>query len=185
MPLELTGPKERSVETIMMRHQKKKTMPGGFTLIELMIVVGILATLSAVAYPLINATLPRYRLRAAARELMIDFKKAKVEAIKRNKDVLIEFTKETVGDPNAGGSYLICADNNNNDACDAGEEIATVLMPRDARLKNTTFTTPADVTGYNSRGLPWESQLGTITLQTSDGKRTYNVALSMSGGVSM
>jgi type IV fimbrial biogenesis protein FimT len=164
---------------------RTKSGQKGFTLVEVMIVVAIIGILAAVATPMIMASLPRYRLRAVARELMIDFKKAKIEAVKRNRDVLLAFTLETVGNADAGGSYLICVDNNNNGLCDAGEVIMTKNMPDKVRLTGTTFTAPDHVAGYISRGLPWKNQFGAVTLKTSDGTRGYVLTLGPGGRVQM
>lgn len=174
---------------------KNNTKSSGFTLLELMIVIGILATLGAVSFPMINASLPKYRLRAAARELVINFKRAKVEAIKLNKVVLIQFTKETIGDVNAGGSYTLCVDDNNNDTCDTSERLSltsgarsptgVIRMEKGVRLTNTTFTTPNDITGYTGRGIPWNSQLGSVTIGTADASRSYTITLSANGAVTM
>jgi type IV fimbrial biogenesis protein FimT len=171
----------RSAESIMKYRRKVKMMPSGFTLVELMTVIAILAILAAVAFPLLFSALPNYRLRAAARELMIDFKKAKVEAIKRNKNVLIQFTPVVGAGP--GGSYELCVDSDNDGACGAGEVIANIAMPRDVRLTQTSFT--SNKAGYNPRGLPWNNLIGNVTMSTVDGKRTYQISLSMAGAVSM
>lgn len=170
---------------IMIFPSKKNTLSMGFTMVEVLIVIVVLGILAAVALPLINASLPKYRLRAAARELVIDFKTAKVEAVKRHRDVLIQFTRETVGNTEAGGSYLLCVDTNNDNTCNAGEELKTVPMPRNVRLIDTTFNTPVDLAGYNSRSLPWNGNLGRVRLQSSDGTRTYDITLSSAGGVSL
>lgn len=167
----------------MIFPSKKNAMSKGFTLVEVLTVIVILGILASIAFPMINASLPKYRLRAAARELVIDFKKAKVEAVKRHRSVLIQFTRETVGNPEAGGSYLLCVDANNDNTCNAGEELKTVSMPRNVRLVNTNFPAPVDVAGYNSRSLPWNGNLGTVRLQSSDGTRTYLISLSSAGGV--
>ncbi len=172
---------------MLMRLDKIRLGSRGFTLVELMIVVGILGLLGAVAFPMIASTLPNYRLRAAARELVIDFKKAKVEAIKRNRSVLLVFTPETAGDPDAGGSYQMCVDDNGNSVCDAGEGLKTVTMPRGVRIFGTTVfptitATTSTWTGYNNRGLP-VTATGAVTLQNSDVSRVYTVTMSASGGV--
>lgn len=164
----------------MKDHPTISRMPGGFTLVELMTVIAILSVLAAVAYPLINASLPKYRLRAAARELVIDFKRAKVEAIKRNRNVLIEFMP--VAAPAVGGSYTLCVADGSGNACDAAEPIiAQVAMPKDVRLTDITFTN--DRAGYNSRGLSLNLDNQSATMSTSDGSRTYKIILRSSGGV--
>lgn len=151
----------------------------GFTLLEVIIVVAIIGILTAIAAPGIISTLSSYKIRAVARELVIDFKKAKIEAAKQNRDVLLEFTLETVADPNAGGSYQICVDNNKNGSCNVGEVYKVANMPNEVRLVGTTFVSPNHVAGYSSRGLP-SNGLGTITL---DGKRQYTITLSIAGNV--
>ena len=175
----------------------------GFTLVELMIVVAILGILAAVATPMILTSLPRYRLRAAARELVIDFKKARMEAVKRNRSVLLQFTLETVGNPEVGGTYQVCIDNDNDGVCNNGGSdtfLKTVTMPRDVRIRLPSIPpaplppffaseTTGDglavrVAGYNSRGLSSGNSNGaSINLETSDGARKYTVKIFSSGGV--
>lgn len=160
---------------------KSQSKHRGFTLIEVLIVVAIIGVLIAISAPGMVSTISRYKIRGVARELVIDFKKAKIEAVKYNRDVLLEFTLETVGNPNAGGSYQICVDNNNNGSCDGGEVYKVVNMPKEVRLVVTTFAGP-DVAGYNSRGLP-NNGLGTVTLRSTDGTRQFAISMSIAGGV--
>jgi type IV fimbrial biogenesis protein FimT len=156
----------------------------GFTLVELMVVIGILAVLGAVALPAITRTIPNYQLRAAARELVIDFKKAKLEAVKRGRTVILKFTPETPGSPDAGGSYRVFVDMDDNGDWTSGVdlEISTVTMPPNVRLpggSDLTFT--GNEGGYNNRGLP--TKTGRVTLKNRDGTKTYQVSLSTAGSV--
>ena len=55
------------------RYPQKGRSPGGFNLTELMIVLGLLAIVSAIGYPLLQRTVINGNLRSAARDLIGDF----------------------------------------------------------------------------------------------------------------
>lgn len=164
---------------------RSKTGQRGFTLVEVMIAVAIIGILAAVATPLIIGSLPRYRLRAEVRELMINFKKAKIEAVKRNRDVVIAFTLG-VG---ALGGYQMCVDIDNDNDCILPSEGGAADIPlvdqrlrADVQLMNTTLN-PA---GYNSRGLPLGAANQNVVLGTNDGpppSRSYTLTVSAAGSV--
>lgn len=63
----------------------------GFTLIELMVVVVIMALLVGVAVIRVDYMVPRYRLRAAAREVASHFKRARSQAASTGKDVYVKY----------------------------------------------------------------------------------------------
>jgi prepilin-type N-terminal cleavage/methylation domain-containing protein len=73
----------------------------GFSLVELMVVVGILGILSVISIPaLIN---PENKARKAARELLGDMQQTRMSAIKENQNWAIVFVP-------ANNTYLICSD---------------------------------------------------------------------------
>lgn len=150
----------------------------GFTLVEVMIVVAIIGILAAVATPGIMATIPRYRLRAEARELLINFKKAKMEAVKRNRNVVLAFTP-AVGA--LGGSYRVFVDTDSNNSYAVPPDIQLVnqSMRTNVQLVSTTFN-PA---GYNPRGLPLGAANQNVVLATTDGSRSYTLTMSLAGNV--
>lgn len=106
----------------------------GFTLLELMATISIVAILAAIAVPSFTSTLEKRRIVGAAEQLQSDLRWARAEAIKRNKDVLITFIK---GD---AWSYTINIDPNGANAVvktvSAGAYPGTTL---DSNLANTTF----------------------------------------------
>ena len=75
----------------------------GFTLVELMIVVGLAAVLMAIAIPGILGWLPNYHLKGAANDLFSNLQWAKLNAIKANKNWAVVFDT-------ANGQYHICSD---------------------------------------------------------------------------
>ena len=152
-----------------------------------MIAIAIIAILSAIAVPNIISWLPNYRAKAAARDMISNFQKAKMEAVKRNTDVVITFTTGGYVPSGHVGSYQIFLDDGSGggiagDGIQNGSEriLAQVNMPKNVSLYTTTFT--GDTTGYNSRALPWKSRLGSVEIRNSK-SRYYMASLSFAGHV--
>lgn len=152
----------------------------GFTLVEVIIVVAIIGVMAAVAAPAIISSLPRYRLRAEVRELIINFKKAKLEAVKRNRDIVIAFTP---GVGSQGGSYQVFVENSDpkDHIFQAGTDtsLSTVQIRQSVLLTNVTFT--ANRTWYNSRGMA--AVAGQCELRTSNDSKRSRLVLSTVGTV--
>jgi len=80
----------------------------GFTLIELMVVIGIMAILSAIAIPSYIKWLPKHRVGTAARAVMSTLEFARINAIKTNADVTVNFIfgSDSLTVVNSGGNIL-------------------------------------------------------------------------------
>ncbi len=65
-------------------HHRQGGAQSGFTLLELMVVVVVLALLLAIAVPSFEATINNNRLAGASNELMASIQTARMEAVRRN-----------------------------------------------------------------------------------------------------
>lgn len=106
------------VPTVPMRRQWGR----GFTAIELMVVVAIVAILAALAGPSFRDLMDNWRVRSAAEQISSSFYYARSEAIKRGGRVSVR--------KNCSGSvqewqcgWIVFTDANSNGAQDAGDVI--------------------------------------------------------------
>jgi len=127
----------------------------GFTLFELLAVIGIVGVLSMIAIPNIISWLPKYRLGSAARMLLSAMQYARLAAVKENVDIFVKF------DP-PNDIYMLFPDYNGDTNQDGDEPtLKQGDMPGGVSITETNFT--GDRFKFNSRGLASGSG-GTISL---------------------
>jgi len=144
-----------------------KNAAKGFTLTELMITLGVFAILLAVAVPTLKDWLPRYRLKAAARQIASDMQLARYRAIATNvrHGVYFDATKIT---------YKVYSDDNGNANFDSGEEEKTVT------LENVTCTTAPQTINFLPTGT---ATADTVTIENTKGQASSIVVLGTTGRI--
>jgi len=152
----------------------------GFTLIELLIAIAIVSIAAATSVPSFRVWVENFRLAEAANGVVDGLYRARSEAVKRNKNVVMRFTGSSwqlfVDDGTGGGT-------GGNFTRDGSETILrTVAAPSGISFHEVKFGVNP-YTGFNSRGMPINSNCaGTAKGKNASGK-TFSIALSLAGSV--
>jgi type II secretion system protein H len=147
----------------------KKMQKSGFTLMELMIVIAIIAIFTSIAIPNFLSWLPEKRLADGAQDILMGLQKSRSRAIMTNRDVIFNFDAD---------SFAAFVDEDDNGGQDAGEQ---VIVNRDLPpAVDITTSLLGDVTTitFDNRGIPDTS--GRLILQNNNGT-TQDVRLYLSG----
>ena len=143
------------------KSRRRLTNPRGFTIIELMVVMGIFAILTAIAVPQFNAMQPKFRLDGAARQVFSELMSARAKAVNEN-------TTYTVTFPNTYTVQIV------------GSATRTVNL-RTLFDSDVTVSSTAATINLSSRGT---SDVGsTITVTNAAGSKT--VSLRITGGATI
>ena len=136
----------------------------GFTIMELLMVLAVIAVVSAIAVPSIISWRNAAKLRGAAGNLKGDLEMAKVNAIKHNNFVAVKFN---------ANAYEVFVDTSGNGARDAGEALLkNRLLPAGVvfDFAHPEWTFPGNVTKFNGRGT---ADNGTAILTNVQGQERH------------
>ncbi len=144
-------------------------------MIELVIVVAIIGIAAAVSFPGMSDMVKEYKLRKASRDMVSALQNLKLTAIKENT------TTKIIIDP-VLDTYQSFVDRDNDNVADIGEIYQTTNLATDGLNISSNFTTPNNVCGFNSRGLPSTGIGGTITI-TKDVTRSKQIIINTAGNI--
>ena len=82
-------------------------MAAGYSIVEVMFVVGLVATLSGVAVPQMLAALDDFRATGAARYMAARLQRARMEAVMRSAEVAVKFMSVELAKPYMKGAYRV------------------------------------------------------------------------------
>jgi prepilin-type N-terminal cleavage/methylation domain-containing protein len=158
------------------REMKLMQKQAGFSLMELMVTLAILAVLLSIAIPNFIGWMPARRLESAAGDVQSALQSARMTAVKENTCVVIEFSS-------SNDNYRIFVDNGGDtpgNACnktqDADEPtIKTGELPAGVDLVSAT---PQSSIEFNGRGFP--DNATTISLKNSSSP-TWTIMLNITG----
>ncbi|MEA3348865.1 MAG: GspH/FimT family pseudopilin [Pseudomonadota bacterium] len=108
--------------------RKKSAAEKGFTLVELMVVIAIIALIAGFTVAEINST--SHKLKSTARTLRAKMQQARLLAVKENCNVFVDFDLD--GGGTIDSSYSLWRDGNNDNTYDDPIElIETITLPED------------------------------------------------------
>jgi prepilin-type N-terminal cleavage/methylation domain-containing protein len=161
---------------------KHKSKESGFTLVELMVVITLIAIMAAFAIPMWLSWLPDRRLMAASRDLFSNLQIAKLSAIRTQINCVVSFP---------AGGYTIFLDANGDFIPDVGEQVIRQVSwaeYRDVSVDVNAFNTGGGIDphiGFRTDGLPIDAGAfgnGSVTLENTKGRKSQ-ILVSKAGNI--
>jgi type II secretory pathway pseudopilin PulG len=117
----------------------------------MLVTIALISTLAIIAIPGFISWLPDYRLRSAAQDLLSNFQKAKLTAVKRNINTVVCFTSS---------GYSVFLDPNTNFINDGTPDEVVITTVNWSDYKSLTVTYPGDFSFVNNADSPPQPCIG-------------------------
>jgi len=167
---------------------KKRNNTNGFALIELIVVILIIVVLASISIPLMKEIRPNYRLKGAAKDILSNLQNAKLEAIKNNARVVVEFTTGVYLESGGVGGYQVFIDDGDGggtaeDGIWNGTEqiLSSATMPATISLITSGITFTGKKAGFHGQGLP--TNAGSVQIRNKT--RWYLITVAVSGRIKL
>lgn len=157
----------------------------GFTLIELMVTIAIVAILATVAAPSFNEAILGSRLTAFANNFVASAQLARSEAIKRNATVTLCRSANGTSCATSGGwqqGWIVLSDTNGNGSLDTGE---TLIQYQQALSTGYQLTGDAYSLAFQAIGAGSTSATLTLCRSSPVGSQERVVSVSPTGRTSV
>ncbi|TCZ88703.1 GspH/FimT family pseudopilin [Lysobacter sp. N42] len=150
---------------------RRRRGSGGFTLVELMVVIAVLALLVGIGVPAFNGVIQRNRLAAAANEVVSALQTARMEAVRRNRRAVLCPTAngETCSGTNWGRLLIFIDDDLSGNV--SGDELV---------IRSADIVRPGSgVVASSAAGRIWFGSDGRVSVGAADTARISLVAASL------
>jgi type IV fimbrial biogenesis protein FimT len=132
----------------------------GLTMVELMVTLAIIAVVLAIAIPAYNTQVPRFRLNGAARKVMGDLMGARMNAVKLNTTVTVNFD-------GALNTYTVSYVNEDGDTVSETFNIQT-------HFPGVSIDADASVI-FSSSGIRGTGSSASVTIENDADDKTINI----------
>ena len=129
----------------------------GYTLVEVLTVIAIIAIVAGIILPNVVAWLPKYRLSSGAEEIQSTLQLARLSAIKQNTSAAVAFNT-------VNHTFLMSIN---------GQRVKKGTMP--AGIVIDSVTSPGSQVEFDSRGLANGSTGSILVRNTQGGSKTITV----------
>lgn len=129
----------------MRRKINPISVAAGFTLLELLIVIGITGIITVMAIPQMGEMYTEYQLRSATRDIISHLRRMKMRAIEENNLTVMKI--DEANDSYSTFRYIVGGD---KWSLDAGEELDEADLKEKGLEITTSFS--FDTLGYNGKG---------------------------------